>query len=196
MHIRFWLKEKKLMRSFVSLAAVAVLCSAALVSFFLLRDSSLAWFFENTRAQGDGIRVETGTDQLRFEPVITVLPSVGDTVYDPIRYFRHTDGGYYRAVAVAEGETEGLKSAGVYEGVSYVFSEDADGALIPIQLTGLFPGETLTVTVGFRCIGTDAMRYRMSLADFDDTDGHFIPWFIPALGFFFRDQGAVHVVYG
>ena len=34
------------------------------------------------------------------------------------------------------------------------------------------------------------------VTDFDDTDGHFIPGFIPSLGFFFRDQGTVHVVYG
>lgn len=173
MCIRTLLKEKKLMRRFASMLAVAVICIVAVTSFFLMKDSSLAWLFENPNVQGNGVRVQTGTEQLRFEPVITVLPSVGDTAYEPVRYIRHADGGYYRVAAAADAEEGDPEAAGEYDGVSYVFEKDSQGNRIPIQLTGLFPGETLTVTVGFRCVGEGSMRYQLSLADFDDTDGRF-----------------------
>ena len=69
---------------------------------------------------------------------------------------------------------DGLESAGAINGIDYSFPTDKDGNKIPVSLTGLFPGETLTVTVKFRCYGTKRLEYSLPLRNFDDSNGKFV----------------------
>jgi len=148
----------------LALLIAAFLCWLAL-------GGTLAWFAQNRNTTADGLRVEATDGGLAFCDAIRIQPAVGTATLPPLVYMPHADGGYYEVQPTADGD--GLEPAGELEGVAYSFSLDSDGNRIPINLTGLFPGETLTVTVCFRNEGNKDRNFRLALEDFDDTDGQF-----------------------
>lgn len=148
----------------LALLIAAFLCWLAL-------GGTLAWFAHNRNVGAGGLRVEASSGGLEFCDAIRIQPAVGTATLPQLIYMLHTDGGYYEVQPTAEGD--GLEAAGELEGTAYSFSLDSDGNRIPINLTGLFPGETLTVTVTFRNRTSEAQNYRLSLEEFDDTEGQF-----------------------
>lgn len=156
-HFLAKLKEKSLLRPLIGVIAAALLVSVTAVSFALTRGGTLSWFSENRKTGAAGMQVSARSDFLRFEDLITVEPAVGNSAFETLYFRRAQDGGYYQIVKVPAGET----------------AADAAGARVPFSLTGLFPGETLLVTVRFRAYGEQAVPYSLSLSDFDDSAGRF-----------------------
>lgn len=148
----------------LALLIAAFLCWLAL-------GGTLAWFAHNKTVKAGGLRIEASDGGLAFCGAIRVEPAVGTATLPALVYMLHNDGGYYEVQPTEEGN--GLEAAGELDGTAYSFALDSDGNRIPIQLTGLFPGETLTVTVTFRNTQNKARNYRLALEDFDDTDGQF-----------------------
>lgn len=166
------LKEKPLLRPLIGVIAAALLVSVTAVSFALTRGGTLSWFSENRKTGAAGMQVSARSDFLRFEDLITVEPAVGNSAFETLYFRRAQDGGYYQIVKVPAGETA-ADPAGSVGGEDYTFAADAAGARVPFSLTGLFPGETLLVTVRFRAYGEQAVPYSLSLSDFDDSAGRF-----------------------
>ena len=163
-------ERKQLLGQLIITVAVAVLCISVLFAWLLIRDPSLAWFASNKRAEVAGMQVGTRNDRLCLEDTITVVPSVGEITYNPLQYLRGSDGVYREVTKDASG---GGDEAGTIDGETYYYVLDSDGARVPLRLTGLFPGEELRVTVRFRVTGETPIAYRLSLSDFDDTNGRF-----------------------
>ncbi len=163
-------ERKQLLGQLIITVAVAVLCISVLFAWLLIRDPSLAWFASNKRAETSGMQVGTRNDRLCLEDTITVVPSVGEITYNPLQYLRGSDGVYREITKDASG---GGDEAGTIDGETYYYVLDGDGARVPLRLTGLFPGEELRVTVRFRVTGDAPIAYRLSLSDFDDTNGRF-----------------------
>ena len=150
-------------------------CIIALCCWLFIGHGSFAWFAKNKLTSANGLSIQSNADDIRFENVITITPSVGGSVYESVHYVLYSDGCYYQVHKSAAGD--GLESAGAINGIDYSFPTDKDGNKIPVSLTGLFPGETLTVTIKFRCYGTKRLGYSLSLRNFDDSNGKF---FVPA----------------
>lgn len=162
--------RSRLLGQLVMTVTVAVLCLSVLFAWLLLRDPSLAWFASNKRTESSGMQIGAKNERLVFEDTITVVPGVGDITYNPLQYLRGSDGVYREVTKDASG---GGGEAGTIDGETYYYVLDSDGGRVPLRLTGLFPGEELRVTVRFRVTGDAPIAYRLSLSDFDDTNGRF-----------------------
>ena len=161
--------RKQLFGQLVLTVTVAVLCISVLFAWLLIRDPSFAWFASNRQVEASGMQIGVQNDRLRLEDTVTVMPSVGDITYNPLQYLRGSDG-VYREVTK---DVSGGEEAGTIDGETYYYVLDDNGERVPLRLTGLFPGEELRVTVRFRVTGDAPIAYRLSLSDFDDTNGRF-----------------------
>ena len=165
-------ERNNLIKKAIAFSLTAAACIIALCCWLFIGHGSFAWFAKNKLTSANGLSIQSNADDIRFENVITITPSVGGSVYESVHYVLYSDGCYYQVQKSAAGD--GLESAGAINGIDYSFSTDKDGNKIPVSLTGLFPGETLTVTVKFRCYGTKRLRYSLSLRNFDDSNGKFV----------------------
>lgn len=165
-------ERNNLIKKAIAFSLTAAACIIALCCWLFIGHGSFAWFAKNKLTSANGLSIQSNADDIRFENVITITPSVGGSVYESVHYVLYSDGCYYQAQKSAAGD--GLESAGAINGIDYSFSTDKDGNKIPVSLTGLFPGETLTVTVKFRCYGTKRLGYSLSLRNFDDSNGKFV----------------------
>ena len=165
-------ERNNLIKKAIAFSLTAAACIIALCCWLFIGNGSFAWFAKNKLTSANGLSIQSNADDIRFENVITITPSVGGSVYESVHYVLYSDGCYYQVQKSAAGD--GLESAGAINGIDYSFSTDKDGNKIPVSLTGLFPGETLTVTVKFRCYGTKRLRYSLSLRNFDDSNGKFV----------------------
>ena len=165
-------ERNNLIKKAIAFSLTAAACIIALCCWLFIGHGSFAWFAKNKQTSANGLSIQSNADDIRFENVITITPSVGGSVYESVHYVLYSDGCYYQVQKSAAGD--GLESAGEIDSVAYSFSSDEDGNKIPVSLTGLFPGETLTVTVKFRCVGSRRLGYSLSLGGFDDSDGKFV----------------------
>ena len=165
-------ERNNLIKKAIAFSLTAAACIIALCCWLFIGHGSFAWFAKNKLTSANGLSIQSNADDIRFENVITITPSVGGSVYESVHYVLYSDGCYYQVQKSAAGD--GLESAGAINGIDYSFSTDKDGNKIPVSLTGLFPGETLTVTVKFRCYGTKRLGCSLSLRNFDDSNGKFV----------------------
>lgn len=165
-------ERNNLIKKAIAFSLTAAACIIALCCWLFIGHGSFAWFAKNKQTSANGLSIQSNADDIRFENVITITPSVGGSVYESVHYVLYSDGCYYQVQKSAAGD--GFESAGAINGIDYSFLTDKDGNKIPVSLTGLFPGETLTVTVKFRCYGTKRLGYSLSLRNFDDSNGKFV----------------------
>lgn len=165
-------ERNNLIKKAIAFSLTAAACIIALCCWLFIGHGSFAWFAKNKLTSANGLSIQSNADDIRFENVITITPSVGGSVYEPVHYVLYSDGCYYQVQKSAAGD--GLESAGAINEIDYSFPTDKNGNKIPVSLTGLFPGETLTVTVKFRCYGTKRLGCSLSLRNFDDSNGKFV----------------------
>ncbi len=162
-------------KKIIFIRALPLICilavTAVVVLVWLGRNDALAWFSSNKQVSGSGMQVTVSDDALEFTGPIKVQASIGDTETEAVRYYwPHKNGAYYE---VTDTNTGNLETAGEIDGKTYYYEVDKDGSFIPIDLTGLFPNETITMTVSFHNRTKAPVNYQLTLQDFDDSNGTF-----------------------
>lgn len=150
--------------------AVIFLVMVAIVLCWLGRDTVFAWFASNKNVKSDGMTVACSDGSLELDPLIKIVPSVGSRAFETLYYMADDNGGYYRVTA--DNLDENSEVAGEVDGTTYYFVK-SNGNYVPIDLTGLFPGEKLTITLSFTNTTSEALSYKLALEDFSDKDGLF-----------------------
>lgn len=147
--------------------AVIFLVMVAVVLCWLGRDTVFAWFASNKSVKSNGMTVDCTDGALELGRLIKIVPSVGSRDFEALYYMADENGGYYQVTtdnSVAEPEL-----AGEINGDKYYFVK-SNGNYMPINFTGLFPGEKLTITLSFTNTTSEQLPYRLALEDFDDKD--------------------------
>ena len=142
------------------------------VAIFLLwlgKSGMLAWFASNKNVKSGGMTLDVSDKAPRLDPIISVVPSVGEKRFETIYYMADKNGNYYRAST----DDTGGEPAGEIAGIGYYFMKNSAGNYIPISLTGLFPGEKLEITLSFTNETSSPLKYRLALENFNDDDGKF-----------------------
>lgn len=63
-------------------------CIIALCCWLFIGHGSFAWFAKNKQTSANGLSIQSNADDIRFENVITITPSVGGSVTNPfITYY-------------------------------------------------------------------------------------------------------------
>ncbi len=142
-----------------------------IVAFFWLRDGGvLAWLAESKKTESHGMTVKCDEGSLQLDPLISVVPSYGEEKLRILYYLPDATGTYSEVTTIG---ADGLEIAGEIDGKPCYFRSDENGNHIPIDLGGLFPGETLTISLSFvNATGKDLV-YRLAFEGFDDRDGTF-----------------------
>lgn len=156
----------------IALAIILVMIIILCVLWFA-PNGTLGWLANNRNADAGGLDISVSGGALEFGDVIKVRPVIAGTEIDTIYYVFSKDANAYCLVQADNNEGGTLTPAGKIDGKDYYYSRDDDGKPVPINLTGLFPSETLIITLTFRNTTSKSAGYSLSLSDFDDIDGKF-----------------------
>ena len=122
-------KSKSAIPRAISSAVMMVIIAALLIA------STFAWFSHNEKATAGGMAVTVSDKRVKLADTITVTRTLSrSTEYE---YRRDTNDTYYY----------------LYENGD--FALDSEGNRIPFSISGLLPGETVTVTFSYTC--TDSL---------------------------------------
>lgn len=127
------LRKIKLKFNIISAIALLVVCVIFCVSV------CFAWFTMFQDASPDNMQFETDNKNIEFKEYFVLtrtIEGVSETRTNSYTYVKHTDGNYYLYNAVDE--------------EFYLL----DGSMIPVNLSGLFPSETVVIDVWFRPTGS------------------------------------------
>lgn len=161
--------EKKLLWTRAIMLFGMFVIVLAIFLFWLGKSGMLAWFASNRNVKSGGMTLEANGKMLRIDPMISIVPSVGEKRLETIYYMADKNGNYYRvSIDDMSGEL-----AGEVAGIDYYFMKNSAGNYIPINLTGLFPGEKLEITLSFTNEASFPLQYRLTLDNFKDDDGKF-----------------------
>lgn len=160
-----------LLRQAIALAIILVMIIILCVLWFA-PNGTLGWLANNRNADAGGLDISVSGGALEFGDVIKVLPDIAGTKIDTIYYVFSKEANAYCLVQ-ADNKEGALTPAGKIDGKDYYYSRGDDGKPVPINLTGLFPSEKLTITLTFRNTTSKSVGYSLSLSDFDDSDGKF-----------------------
>lgn len=156
----------------IALAIILVMIIILCVLWFA-PNGTLGWLANNRNADAGGLNISVSGGALEFGDVIKVRPVIAGTEIETIYYVFSKKANAYFLVQADNNEEGTLERAGKIDGKDYYYSRGDDGKPVPINLTGLFPSETLTITLTFRNTTSKSVGYSLSLSDFDDSDGKF-----------------------
>ena len=156
----------------IALAVIFVMIIILCVLWFA-PNGTLGWLASNRNADAGGLDISVSGGALEFGDVIKVRPVIADTEIDTIYYVFSEEANAYCLVQAENNEDGTLVFAGKIDDTDYYYSLGDDGKPVPINLTGLFPRETLIITLTFRNTTSKSSGYSLSLSDFDDSDGRF-----------------------
>ncbi len=151
----FCRKQNKLISFAFSAVGMLAACIVVIVALVMIENRSAAWFVSNKDVNGSGMKIVSENENLVFDDAVIVKKGINDRVLEISEYKRDTDGYYYK-----------------YADNNYVISSDT-GEKIPLHFSELIPGGYIDITVSYTEIGNKSLDYKLSISDFDSTEGMF-----------------------